>query len=195
MAERRFEVPTTSETQRLAEEAGVEEPQALERNTRRRSRTAALTLKMGGASYAEIAQMLDFDSAAQARQACEQAIIESGSYDGDKENLRALMGLQLDQWHRSIATKIIDPTNNAQLEYMAMGLRLLERKSRLFGVDAPTKIELHDASNEEIAALIEKYEEKLGLARPVEGDPFVEDEDGVWIEAKDEMGEIDDDDR
>ena len=183
MGERRFDIPNR-ELDEIAEEAGVEDPKAVEKS-RVRSRKAALELKMMGVPFHEIAKVLEFPSAGAARQAVEQAIIDSGSFEGDKENMRALMGLQLDRWHQSIAGKIIDPRNAQQLEYMSMGLRLLERKSRLFGLDAPTKVELHAASNDEIGELIGAYQERLGIAKPVEGDPFelVEGDDGVWTQA------------
>lgn len=195
MAERRFEAPN-SELDPIREELGTEEEEkALVRNPRRRSAKAALELKMMGANFVEIAKVLEFESPSAARMAVESALIESGHGDADKESIRSLMGLQLDQWHKSIATKIVDSKLTGQLEYMAMGLRLMERKARLFGIDAPTKVELHNADDHEIQALIGAYQERLGLSRPEEGDPFelVEGEDGVWQQA-DGMDVEDDDD-
>lgn len=198
MAERHFEVPDENEPpelEKLKEEVG-DVPQKEVEHSRIRSRKAALELKMMGVPFHEIAKLLEFPTPGAARQAVEQAIIDSGSFEGEKETMRSLMGLQLDRWHQSIAGKIIDPRNTAQLEYMAMGLRLLERKSRLFGLDAPTKVELHNASNEEITSLIGAYQERLGLDKPEEGDPFdlVEGEDGIWKEADGmDIGDDDDD--
>lgn len=193
MVERRFDAPEPDDLRKIKEQAGDQEPRAVERS-RVRSRKAALELKKLGADFDDIAKVLEFDSPGAARQAVEQAIIDAGEFSGDKENIRALMGLQLDQWHKSIAQKIIDQRNTQQLEYMAMGLRLMERKARLFGVDAPTKIEMHAASNEEISELINAYRSRLALEVPEEGDPFelVEGDDGVWSQPED-MGITDDD--
>lgn len=170
----------------IEEEVGTEgDEKAIARKSDTNVR-AAMVMAMNGSSYADIARVLDYATPAQARLAVEKAISESGGdLAADRTTLRGLTSARLEYWLRSISTKIVTD-GPQQLEYMAMGLRLTERRAKLLGLDMPTTIELHSAGADEVTALVTDLVHKLGVTPEPEGDPFaevddlVEGEDGVW---------------
>ena len=166
---------------------------AEERAVSKRSDTsvrAAMVMAMQGASYADIARVLDYDSPGAAKAAVERAVADSGGdLAQDRATLRGVMSSRLEFWLRSIAPKII-ADGPSQLDYMSMGLRLADRRIKLLGLDMPTQIELIDPGHEEFAEFVQKLVAKAGMEPTPEGDPFaevddlVEGEDGVWRRAE-----------
>lgn len=148
------------------------------------STLAALNLRLSGASYQEIADVMGYVSAATARMAVEKALAAAATEDGDKKTLRSQMSLTLDKYHQSVYRQAIDEDNPNQLAYQAAALRIVDRKIKLHGLDAPAKLEIMP-STEELENFARQLASRGGYAPVVEGDPFTEVEmeegpDGEW---------------
>lgn len=147
---------------------------------------AAVVMRLNGASYADIARVLDYSTPADAKIAVARAIAESGGdLAEDRTALRAETNARLEFWLRSIAPKIITE-GPSQLDFMSMGLRLTDRRIKLLGLDMPTQIELVDPDHAEFSTFVKSLVAKANLEPTPEGDPFAEvddleeGEDGVW---------------
>lgn len=103
----------------------------------RRERAAkALDLRIAGASYRQIARQLDISLAA-AYDDVQEELGRLDSLNGEKaERLRDIEARRLDTWTLALAPgiKTGDPRS------ILAAVRIMERRARLFGLDAPTKI-------------------------------------------------------
>jgi transposase-like protein len=89
-----------------------------------------LELRRAGMSYADIAQSLGIASAAAAREAFRRAMQHSLSESGADE-LREIESERLDRLQRAAWPKAA----NGDLSAIAMVLRIMERRSKLLGLD------------------------------------------------------------
>ena len=106
------------------------------RITQRRRAAAALKRRSTGASFADIATELGFTTENAANKAVLSALRRE--VHGEAAQLRTLEGLRLDDLHAAAWGKAMtgDPA--------AIGcvLRIMERRARLFGLDAPQRVDL-----------------------------------------------------
>lgn len=100
---------------------------------------AALTMKLAGASYSEIAQQLGYSSAWNARTAVERVLAESADSDDDRAKMRELTTRRLERLLKSVMPKAVDPRSPEHLAYNARALAIIDREARLHGIDAPTQ--------------------------------------------------------
>lgn len=103
---------------------------------------AAVTLKLYGASYTEIKNTLHYSSAYRARMAVERALAAAADTVEDKEKMRYLINKTLDRLKASVMSKAVNPNDPQHLAYNARALAILDRQARLYGVDAPTQIQI-----------------------------------------------------
>lgn len=114
---------------------------------------AALSLKLSGASYTNIAKILGYSSAFRARQAVEQVLANAADSVEDRDKMRVLISRRLDRLLQSVMGKAVDPKSPDHLAYNARALAIVDRQAKLAGVDAPTQIQI-SASDEQIEAYI-----------------------------------------
>lgn len=136
---------------------------------------AAIALKLAGASYAEIADTLDMDSPAIARRAVERGLARTIDETTDLKGMRALVSLQIDALTRSVWNRATDDTDPEHLSYARAALALLDRKSKLHGLDAPV-IHLVNPNAQELEQWVESIAEEMGINPVEEGDIFVLEE-------------------
>lgn len=103
---------------------------------------AAVTLKLYGASYTEIKNTLHYSSAFRARMAVERALAAAADSVEDKEKMRYLINKTLDRLKASVMSKAVNPNDPQHLAYNARALAILDRQAKLYGVDAPTQIQI-----------------------------------------------------
>lgn len=103
---------------------------------------AAVTLKLYGASYTEIKNTLHYSSAYRARMAVERALAAAADSVEDKEKMRYLINKTLDRLKASVMSKAVNPNDPQHLAYNARALAILDRQAKLYGVDAPTQIQI-----------------------------------------------------
>lgn len=103
---------------------------------------AAVTLKLYGASYTEIKNTLHYSSAYRARMAVERALAAAADSVEDKEKMRHMINKTLDRLKASVMSKAVNPNDPNHLAYNARALAILDRQAKLYGVDAPTQIQI-----------------------------------------------------
>jgi len=110
---------------------------------------AAIALRIAGATWAEIALSLGYPTPRQALVATEKAL-EKELDDTDRAHLRKLAGVRLDRLLRSVWAKALDDNCPEQMTAIARARDLIGDQRRLFGLDAPTEVVVHNPTQHEI---------------------------------------------
>lgn len=133
---------------------------------------ASLALWTAGATYGDIAAQFRFRSPAVAAMAIERALSESVDDTQDRTKLRRRMSLTLDRLLRAVMPKAIDSNNPEQLPAVRTALTVVERYSRLNGLDAPTQLDVNVVGDEKFQTLVELAARGMGMTIPEEADIF-----------------------
>lgn len=115
---------------------------------------SAVALRIQGASYSDIARILEYSSPYRARAAVERALASTVESVEEKDHQRWLISKRLDRLLAAHMPKAIDPKEPNQLGYSARALAIIDRQAKLHGVDAPTQIQI-SATDDEIMQLVE----------------------------------------
>jgi hypothetical protein len=165
------------------------EPKAV----KRRERTAAtvVRLKLSGASFMEIADIMEYDTPGIARAVFEQAIANSGEPDIDYKMQRSIANAQLNALMKSVAPIALDNKHPEHLPYLRAAVTIVDRQIKLNGLDAPTRLEVSTPGAAEFEAVLEAATKALG-GGPVEADIFEMEqaEDGVTWQLSDDEGDV-----
>jgi hypothetical protein len=121
---------------------------------RHRKATAAIQMKLAGATWAEIAQALGYPTPRQALVATERALSKELTDPDDREKLRRLAGARLDRLLRSAWPKAINPDHPDHLLALAKCREVIGDHRKLFGLDAPTEIVVHNPTQAELDAWV-----------------------------------------
>jgi hypothetical protein len=105
-----------------------------QRITQTAKESQALSLRMSGASYQQIALTLGWRNKASAWEAVESALRKTIQEPADQ--VRALELARLDRWLMAIAPAILA----GGLEALDRGLKIMTRRATLLGLDAPAKV-------------------------------------------------------
>lgn len=111
---------------------------------------AAAAMAVRGASYPEIARVLDYPGVEAAKHAVWSAIGDIETDPDDVKRQRALMGAGLDRMLSSCMGRATNPKDPDHLAYVRVVLAIYDRKARLHGLDAPTSVVLHTPTQREI---------------------------------------------
>ena len=173
----------------LSEEEAAEELRKQEiaydtaRKLPNRTLTASLVLWQRGFTYQEIADMQGYRDAMGAKIAIEAAVVASGIGTDDIAMVRKKAELTLDIFSKICFDYATSQGKNVdQGAWIDRGVRVLDRKLRLLGADAPTVIKISPDAGE-----MERYAQLLavaaGASQAIEADPFDMDEiDGEVVE-------------
>jgi hypothetical protein len=151
---------------------------------------AAVSLKLFGASYEEIARTLDYATPSHARLAVEKAIADAA---GERPNLEAMRNqaeMRLEKMLKSLSgdafapyVMVDDPKNPGQkkrhrnenhLPYLREALKVLDRIAALRGLNAPTQLQLQAPGAAEFEDMVSRLVEmKRGAEEAQEGDIFM----------------------
>lgn len=128
---------------------------------------AAVNLRIEGASWSEIARVLDYSSPQRARVAVERALAEMAESEEDKEQLRWTMNQRLNRLLYSLMRRGTNPHDQDHLAYVSKVLAVMDRQAKLNGLDMPTTIAVYNPSND----AIEKYvEQTVAILRSANGE-------------------------
>lgn len=136
--------------------------------TVRHGSRAATGLRLAGASWDEIAETLDFDSAAEARRAVMADLAVLGGDADGRSALRDVEGERLNRLLRSVWVKALDPQNPEHLQAVRTAVSLIDRRAKLYGLDAPDEIIVRTPTTAEIDRWV--AEVVAGSAQVVEGE-------------------------
>lgn len=138
-------------------------------------RAEAVTLAMAGLTYEQIGEQLDI-SASAAWSLVQRTIAETRNYAVD--HLRSLENARLDRATTAIWNKVLDGDLKAVDAY----LRIADRRAKLNGLDAPTKVQMAVSVRQEM-------EDKLSeLVNVIEAE-VISDEDVVEAEERLALGQ------
>lgn len=136
----------------------------------RKSRVeAAIALKVAGANYSEIADVLEYSSVDQARSAVERGLAATATEE-DRKAQREIASRRLERLLRGIWAKATDEKNPEQLAAARTALALVDRHIRLNGTDAPSEMVVYSPTASEMEAVIARITSKARAGLPEEID-------------------------
>ena len=121
---------------------------------RSRKANAAVQMRLAGATWAEIATALGYPTPRQALIATEKALVKQLDSDEDKAKMRKIAGARLERLLRSVWPKAIDPDNPDHLLAVTKARELVDRHAKLYGLDAPTEVVVHNPTQTELEAWV-----------------------------------------
>jgi hypothetical protein len=145
---------------------------AVAKSSRKRLKSA-LALKMAGASFDEIAEALDYDTPAAAKEAYLTALASTLPEADDFQRQRDLQRARFEKLVSAHWTQALDRNNPDQVFHSKRVSDLLGQLGKLDGLDAPMRVQ-HAPDIAEFERIAQKITETIrdneGLAE--EGDPF-----------------------
>lgn len=102
----------------------------------------AVTLVLAGASYHEVAKIQGYSTARQAKRAVEIALASASNSEEAIDEARTLMRMRYKRILAAHMPRALDPKDSQQLAYSARVLAILDRMSKLDGLDAPAQINI-----------------------------------------------------
>lgn len=163
-----------TEPERINDQLGTEVDAAEAKSSSDRRIAAALNLYLAGANYIEIATALQYASPQAAQMAVERALATIDFPDKDKSSARMKMSLQLDMLLKATVPNALKKDRDDQLAYVQTTVRILERKAKLLGLDAPTMVHVNP-SGDDLDRLMFSVLEVAGALPSPEADPWAED--------------------
>lgn len=152
----------------------------LEEKDRTSRQQSAVALKIAGANYSEIANALGYSSAANARVAVERALASSVGEE-DRDQLRFLEGRRLERLLRGLWAKATNERHPDQIAAARTALAVIDRHSKLYGLDAPTQMVVHSPTAGQIEQWVSQMAAQVSTGMPkekdiIEGEIVVEDD-------------------
>ena len=123
-------------------------------NARARKANAAVQMRLAGATWGEIAITLGFPTPRQAMVATERALIKQLDNNDDREKMRKVAGARLERLLRSVWPKAIDPDSPDHLIAVSKAREIVDRHAKLYGLDAPTEVVVHNPTQTELEAWV-----------------------------------------
>lgn len=159
---------------------GIHDAQSgLDRSYRQsRQGAAAAALRLSGASYPEIAEALAFPDAKAARHAVEAHLAERLG-DADREILRAEEAGRLERLLRSVWAKAMNAEHAEHLPAAKIALSVIDRHSRLLGLDAPAELVVHSPTLHEIDAWVARVTTQSSVDFLALEAQVIEDDDDI----------------
>jgi hypothetical protein len=142
----------------------VTEAEFVDRPVSQKARSA-LHLYYNNASLDEIVTVVGFASIEEASKAIDIAV--KAELRGDtkaKDRMRHIANRKLDQLLRSVSAKAANPKHPEHLAAVGKALNIIDRHIKLYGLDAPTEMIVHNPDSGEIEAWV------MGLMNEGRGD-------------------------
>jgi hypothetical protein len=115
-----------------------------------RKANAAIQLRIAGASWDEVAEVVGYPSGHAALVATERALEKELRTEENQKAMRSLAGKRLERMLRGVWTKAIDPNNPEHLAAVDRARLLIDRHAKLYGLDAPTEYVVTSPSQSEL---------------------------------------------
>lgn len=138
------------------------------------SQRAAVAMRLAGATFGEIAEVLGLSSPDAARQKVEAGLAAERFDDEQREALRAeeaarILGLLKPMW-----PKATDPEDPEHIPAAKAALQFIDRHARLLGLDAPTEVVVHNPTMSEIDAWVATMLQQDQGFTVIEADPLMQ---------------------
>lgn len=159
----------------------TEQQKALEeaRKTPRTRAEAGAALLVQGASFKDVAEMLGYSTPSSAKQAVEKVLAHSLTVP-EREAMRSVVHQRYERLLKSVMPRATNPRDTQHLAYNARANAIIDRMSKLHGLDAPTQVQV-TPSEEYLDQYTRQLQSRMGL------DPDVVEEADIF----EDMGEAD----
>jgi hypothetical protein len=147
---------------------------------RLRKADAALSLRLSGASWGDIAQTVGYPTPRTAMLAVEKALIRQLNTDDDRDKMRVVAGARLERLLRAIWAKALNPNDPEQMVAVARARDIIDRHAKLYGLDAPTEVVVHSPTQSDLEDWVLRMTATLV---PDVDEPDIFDAEIVQIEA------------
>ncbi len=138
---------------------------------------AAVRLAVQGASYPDIAQVLDYRTPMEAKAAVWDAIADLNVDYDDVDRMRTLQAQRLDRLLYAVMPKATDTEHPEQVTYGRFALAILDRQAKLQGLDAAAAVVVYTPTQKEIAAHAERVTQLMRTAAgAIEADIIIDAE-------------------
>lgn len=117
---------------------------------RERKQNAALQMKLAGATWQEVAEVIGYPTARQAIVAVEQSLERELAHPDSQAQLRAMAGKRLERLLRSTWPKALNDENPEHLQAVGKAREILGDYAKLFGLNAPTEVTVHNPTTAEL---------------------------------------------
>lgn len=123
---------------------------------RARKADAAVAMRIAGASWEEIARTLGYATPRLALTATERALQRQLVTEESREQMRAMAGARLNRLLRSVWPKAINDQDPEHLFAVTKAKEIIDRHAKLYGLDAPTEVIVHNPTLTEIEQWVAK---------------------------------------
>lgn len=103
---------------------------------------AALQLRIDGAGFGDIAKVLEFKDAREARDAVDRALASEPTEMVDIERVRTLESRRIDRILMSLMKRATNPKDPDHLAYATRALAAIKQQTDLHGAQAATKVDI-----------------------------------------------------
>jgi hypothetical protein len=117
---------------------------------RARKADAALSLRLSGAAWGDIAQAVGYPTPRQAMLAVEKALVRQLNTDDDRDKMRVVAGARLERLLRAIWGKALNPSDPEQLAAVTKSRELIADYAKLYGLNAPAEVVVHSPSQSDL---------------------------------------------
>lgn len=141
---------------------------------------AAIALRIAGAPYSEIAEVLGYADVAAARLAVERGLASTVTEE-DRKEMRTIANRRLERLLRAVMPKVVSPGGEEVLSGARTALAIVDRHIRLNGLDAPATVAVYSPTDSEIQEFIASHAQRMISGLPQEVDIIdadVVEEDG-----------------
>jgi hypothetical protein len=121
---------------------------------RERKANSAVQMKLAGATWGEIAEVLGYPTERAALVATEQALEKQLQTMESQSEMRRLAMLRLERLLRSVWSKGINGEDPEHLAANARASALIAQYTKLFGLDAPSEMVVHSPTATEIERFV-----------------------------------------
>lgn len=122
---------------------------------------AAMALMISGASFSDIARMLEYESPARAKAAVERMLASTVGIE-DKKSLRSIQAMRYETLLKSVMPRATNVKETNQLAYNQRASAIIDRIVALHGLNAPTQIQI-TPSDEYLEQYTLHMKQSLGL--------------------------------
>lgn len=112
---------------------------------------AAVALRVNGTSYTDIAMTLGLTTPRAALTLVTRELAaQTEGMDEERDELRRIESARLDQLLLSVMEKATDPDCGEHLPAVKVAVTLIDRRIKLYGLDAPTEVTIHTPTQTEL---------------------------------------------
>lgn len=112
---------------------------------------AAVQLRLSGASFADIADILGLSNSKAALKAVERELAaQSSENEDEKARLRRETSMRLEKLIESVWTKATEPSDPEHLPALRTAVTIIDRHAKLHGLDQPSEVIVHTPTQTEL---------------------------------------------